>query len=395
MEPNDEFSYGREADPVTIAGMLLVILFVSVVGFNVLSGLTAGEEAVALAETPTAPDLPTANPSVTWPAFVFEPAATEPVNPVPTQPPTEAPANTQEQRTDGVIALPTITPHATMTPLPPTAIPTIVPTPQPKTEQVSEPQSGDRLGDWQPPVILPTPIPGGDYAARVPILMYHYVSHPPADADKYRLDLSTRPEQLREQLTFLQNNGYTTVSLYDVALAISNQAILPPNPVVLTFDDGHLDNYWNAFPLLVEFGMTATFFVITDLPDIQHPDYMSWSMIEEMAAAGMDIEIHTKSHRDMTSLKRETVINEVLGSQEIIAWHTKRFPRFIAYPGGSYGAETVEILREETDVWGAVSTEYGYTHEYRERFTMKRVRMRYTTTLGEFAALLVGETAFD
>lgn len=94
--------------------------------------------------------------------------------------------------------------------------------------------------------------------------MYHYVSTPPDDADIYRRDLSTEPEMFRQQMAYLAENGFTPIDFYDLSLAIVNKSTLPDKPVILTFDDGYLDNYQNAFPVLQEYGFTGTFFIITD-----------------------------------------------------------------------------------------------------------------------------------
>jgi hypothetical protein len=109
----------------------------------------------------------------------------------------------------------------------------------------------------------------------VPILMYHYVSNPPDDADVYRLDLSVAPSHFRQQMQYLADHHYNVVSLYDVDLALRWGAPLPPRPVVLTFDDGYRDAFSEAFPVLEEFGYTATFFVITARLDQGHPENLT------------------------------------------------------------------------------------------------------------------------
>ncbi len=136
--------------------------------------------------------------------------------------------------------------------------------------------------------------------------------------------------------------------------------------------------------------MVGTFFVITDLPDIEHPDYMSWPMIEEMAAAGMHIEIHTKSHRNMAERDEEFLVEEIAGSQEIIAFHTGTLPRFIAYPGGTYDDTTIEVVRD-LDLWGALTTKHGYTHDYQDRYELRRVRIRNSTTVTFFSEWIEGD----
>ena len=232
---------------------------------------------------------------------------------------------------------------------------------------------------------VPLPTPSGAYSwtLRVPILMYHYISVPPEDADIYRTDLSVTPENFREQMATLAENGYTPIDLYQLSAAIAAKSELPEKPVILTFDDGYLDNYENAFPILQELGFTGTFFILTDLIDQGAEGYATWEQLEEMAAAGMRIESHTKSHPDLSEMDRDGVISQASGSQETIAAHIGYTPRYLCYPSGRYTEEIMQILAE-LDFWGAVTTQGGTWHGFEDRYEWSRQRMRYDTTLAEF-----------
>jgi peptidoglycan/xylan/chitin deacetylase (PgdA/CDA1 family) len=242
-----------------------------------------------------------------------------------------------------------------------------------------------------PPVhaSVPLPTPSGTYSwtLRVPILMYHYISEPPPGADIYRTDLSVSPDNFRQQMTFLAENGYTPIDLYQLSAAITAKIELPEKPVILTFDDGYLDNYENAFPILQEFGFTSTFFVITDYADQGAEGYANWEQLQEMTAAGMRIESHTKNHPDLTEKDRDSIIFQVLGSQETIAAHIGYTPRYLCYPGGRYNEEIKQILAE-LDMWGAVTTQGGTWHGFEERYEWARQRMRNDTTMEEFIRLV-------
>jgi peptidoglycan/xylan/chitin deacetylase (PgdA/CDA1 family) len=237
------------------------------------------------------------------------------------------------------------------------------------------------------PAPLPTPFENYSFTLKVPILMYHYISQPPDDADEYRLDLSTTPDNFRAQLQFLVDNGYETIDLYDLSLAIVDKIDLPEKPVIITLDDGYRDNYEYAFPILEEFGFEATFFVVTEFVDQGNSNYMDWAMIEEMAKAGNRIEPHSKTHPDLTRHDRDFVIWEVLGSAETISAHVGYRPRYFAYPGGRYDDDVKELVAE-LDFWGAVTTEDGLWHGFEDRFNWPRIRIRLTTAIEEFSNLL-------
>lgn len=287
--------------------------------------------------------------------------------------------------------LPPIVATSTSSPTPPatatsTATATASPTLGPSLTPSNTPPPTDTPTATKPPP-LPTPIGAYSLTVRVPILMYHYVSEPPEDADEYRTDLSVPPQQFREQLQYLKDNGFTTIDLYDLSLAVTARKALPEKPVILTFDDGYLDNYQNAFPLLREFGFTGTFFIVTEFVDNQAPAYMSWPMIEEMAAAGMRMENHSKTHADMTTQSPDGLIWQIRGAQETLTAHLGYTPRFFCYPGGRYDEDTIAML-QELDIWGAVTTAGGKWHGFDDRFEWSRLRLRYTTDLPTFAALV-------
>lgn len=269
-------------------------------------------------------------------------------------------------------------PSATATPLPsPTAIPTATPTQTPAPDYTPTPLPTPTTAVW------PTPFNEISRTVRVPILMYHYVSTPPEDADKYRIDLSVEPALLRQQLTYLAENGFTAIDLYDLSLAISNKRALPDKPIILTFDDGYIDNYENAYPLLEEFGFQGTFFVITDFVDQNHPAYMSWDMLRELHAAGHRIESHTLNHPDLSQMSREGMYGQIAGAQQAIAEQIGHTPRYLCYPGGRYDETTIEVL-QELDLWGAVTTQGGRWHGFEDRYEWRRVRISYDTNMEDF-----------
>ncbi len=224
---------------------------------------------------------------------------------------------------------------------------------------------------------------------RVPILMYHYVSQPPPDADRYRRDLSVTPAQFAEQLGWLRANGFTTIHLDDLLAALNFGAPLPERPVILTFDDGYADAYEYAFPLLVEYGMVGTFFVITETLDAAAPGYLTWDQARAMATTGMSIQSHSRSHPDLTDdCNHDCLVWQLMGSVETIEAQIGTRPRFFCYPGGRYDAAVLAML-EQIGIEAAVTTHSGTLHTNDHRLELKRARMRGTTTLTNFAWMLL------
>jgi peptidoglycan/xylan/chitin deacetylase (PgdA/CDA1 family) len=244
--------------------------------------------------------------------------------------------------------------------------PTLTPTPTPLVKPQPDAQAARRI-------------------AHVPVLMYHYISAPPPNADRYRLDLSMRPETFEAQLKYLKDNGYTTISLYDLYNHLATGAALPPKPIALTFDDGHRDAYEVAFPLLQRYGMTGTFFIVTDFINYGDPDYLTWDMVQAMSQAGMSIESHTRTHIDLRGQSYEKLIWEILGPIEAITAHTGMRPRFFCYPSGSNDADVLRVLAS-VDTWAAVTTQYGASYQMSNVMAWPRIRIPGSTTPAQFAA---------
>jgi peptidoglycan/xylan/chitin deacetylase (PgdA/CDA1 family) len=152
-------------------------------------------------------------------------------------------------------------------------------------------------------------------ASKVPIVAYHSVADPHDHVFGF---LSLEIALFERQLRYLQRNGFQTVTLYDVHAYLRDGAPLPPKAIALTLDDGYLDNWVHAFPLLKRYSMKATIFVPTDFVDpydgcrptlddvwagrIDQRDlewwgHLSWPELRTMQASGLvDVQSHTRTH---------------------------------------------------------------------------------------------------
>ncbi len=82
--------------------------------------------------------------------------------------------------------------------------------------------------------------------APVPILMYHYIHPDPGPDDPVGQGLSVSPELFADPLAYLAEQGYSTITMAELADAWQGRRSLPSKPIVLTFDDGYRDFYTNA-----------------------------------------------------------------------------------------------------------------------------------------------------
>ncbi len=221
----------------------------------------------------------------------------------------------------------------------------------------------------------------------VPILMYHYVSPLPEDADAIRTELTIHPQLFREHVRFLIQEGYSIISLYEIYNALSVGANLPQHPIVLTFDDGYADHFEYVFPVLQEFNVSGTFFVITDFIDQRNPNHLTWEQAQEMIDGGMFIEAHTKTHPNLSERDLNFLVYQILGSIESIEENTGQRPAMFAYPAGRYDNNTLNVL-SSTDIQLAVTTQRGIYHTLDERLELSRLRISGNMSVAGLANIL-------
>ncbi len=93
-------------------------------------------------------------------------------------------------------------------------------------------------------------------AKAVPVLMYHHVSPNPGL-------VTVSPATFRHHMKTIAEAGYTTISADDFLGFLLKRLDLPEKSVLITFDDGFLDNYVHAYPVLRELGLKSTLFAVT------------------------------------------------------------------------------------------------------------------------------------
>ena len=178
------------------------------------------------------------------------------------------------------------------------------------------------------------------------ILMYHHVCPPeavpsvkaPLEGWQYCLS----PKEFRHQLTVLQRSGWKFVSLADYVGTLSQSPIRWPIASV-TFDDGWMDNYDYAFPILSELQIPSTVFVVSgEMAGVPKDRRMSPIHLRELHGIGVEIGAHSQSHPNLTRLTAEELHKELYGSRCDLEAVVGRSVRFLAYPGGRFNKAVVE-----------------------------------------------------
>lgn len=247
-------------------------------------------------------------------------------------------------------------------------------------QEASAEQAAPVFGELSFPAGNTTPV-----AVKVPVLMYHHVGDPPAGADELRRGLTVGGADFAAQMDYLKQAGYQPVSMRQLFEALYYGGQLPEKPVLLTLDDGYLDNYTVAAPILGEHGFTATFYIITGM--VGQPEYMNWEQVVELERRGMEIGSHTVSHPDLSSLAAANLATEVGGSAAALAGALGHPVYWFCYPAGRYDDGVIEELRQAGYLL-ATTTEPGETHQSDAPFMLPRYRVRPDTGVEGVAELV-------
>jgi peptidoglycan/xylan/chitin deacetylase (PgdA/CDA1 family) len=220
--------------------------------------------------------------------------------------------------------VPTHTPEPTQT-----ATPTLQPLPTTAVLEVSP-----------TPTALPMPkmVMQGPGDITCPILLYHRIAVPQKESPYF-----VTPDEFRAQMQALKDWGYTPILPSQLVDAIRNGALLPERPVVISFDDGDITVYTEAYPIMKELGFVGVNYLVANY--INAEGYMSVDQLKELSAAGWEVGSHTMSHRDLTApgdtnwqlYQSRVTLEELLGVE---------VPT-LAYPYG-ISNENVESLARDT-----------------------------------------------
>ena len=206
-------------------------------------------------------------------------------------------------------------------------------------------------------------------AGKIPILMYHSVADEDESAVRPYYRISITPPQFLQQMAWLHEKGYRSVSLGSAVELLKTGRSSLDRTVVITFDDGYRNFCDHAFPALGRFGFTATMFLptafISDRPLVfNRRECMTWADVREMQQRGMSFGSHTESHPQLHGLDWGSIRGEILRSRQTIEDKTGSLVDSFAYPYAfpqtdkAFKANLRKILEESGYRYG-VCTQIG------------------------------------
>lgn len=205
---------------------------------------------------------------------------------------------------------------------------------------------------------------------KIPILMYHHLEHNKATST------TISPEKFREHMIALKNNGFQTITDYQLHDFLKKGTPLPYNPILITFDDGYKSNYIYAYPILKELDMTATVNLITSrvvdeknkYPDefpkfswdeiinsqdvftfqshTHNSHYKELNMQNKPSAVTIEKKLLTNGKLETDKQFKERLLNDFITSKKLIEKRIGKEVITLAYPYGEFSEDTIEIAKQ-------------------------------------------------
>jgi peptidoglycan/xylan/chitin deacetylase (PgdA/CDA1 family) len=270
------------------------------------------------------------------------------------------------------IATPSIVPAETitLTPVPPTPIPPTG-TPFPSPTSTATPTT----------VLI---FQSGTITC--PILLYHRIAEP-LSSNSINARYYTTPADFEWQMQALKDWGYATIPMSLFVDTITMGAVLPPRPIVISFDDGDESVFEIAYPIMQKFGYTGILYLVGNYVGAQ--GYMDTSQINEMTSNGWEIGSHSMSHPHLPADHDQIYFEaghsiRFLSSE--IGVDVEGIDTF-AYPFGEIDSFVVTKIAEY-GYSAAVGLGTQYAHNLDTLYYLSRIEVRNGTDLAAFAALL-------
>jgi len=229
-------------------------------------------------------------------------------------------------------------------------------------------------------------------------LMYHSIVPDFCDDPA---QMTTPVGLFRDQMAFLAVNGYRVADATEVVEQLRKRNPIPPKTVVITFDDGYVDNLHLALPVLQAHGFPATVFLVTAALDgrLEHvqtgwgAEYLRWEQALEMLATGLiGIGCHSATHRKLRGLESEMLRAETQEAKRRLEERLGRPVELFAYPFGAYDSwdSRVRAAVELAGFSGAFTTIFGANPAGTDCLLLKRSRVSWCEGVREFDLLLRG-----
>jgi peptidoglycan/xylan/chitin deacetylase (PgdA/CDA1 family) len=231
--------------------------------------------------------------------------------------------------------------------------------------------------------------------------MYHHINPHRGDT------VTVSPETFATQMESLVREGIRTLTVRELLAFLDGEYLPPARSVLITFDDGWLDNYLYAFPVLKNLGMKAAFFLVSDRvhaasatpcplpPTVPNHETskvllasglagevaLSWQLVDEMRFTGLaEFHPHSASHRPCDELSPQELERELHESRRVIQEHLGEISPCFCWPYGKWSASACDAAIN-MGYRGLFTIEPGLVYRSTCPFAIPRFEVREDTNL--------------
>ena len=231
----------------------------------------------------------------------------------------------------------------------------------------------------------------------IPILMYHSISI--SGNAKFK-PFTVAPERFAQQMAYLYEHAYTPMTVSQLIQARTQATLLPPKPLVLTFDDGLADFYTAALPILQRYQFGATLYLATAYINETsrwlrhegegHRPMLTWDQVRDVQRAGIECGGHTHTHPQLDVLGRASAYEEITRCKQLLEEQLAQPVLSFAYPFGYYTRLTQQLVRD-AGYQSACAVKHTMSTNTTDAFALTRLMVSAHMHLHDFAALLSGQ----
>ena len=221
----------------------------------------------------------------------------------------------------------------------------------------------------------------------IPILMYHYIDDIPVPS-------AIHPDLFRKEMAFIKKNC-NPITIGDLIEYVEGQKTLPNNSVLITFDDGTADFYYNAFPIIKRLNIPVVLYITTGyiasyMPSLSHNwkyKMLSWDEIMEISQyKNIEIGSHSVTHQRFNLISNDKIKHEVVKSKDILEKNIGRSVIHFSYPKGYTNREIIKIIKD-AGYKTAVTSDNGYVRVGDDLYALKRIWINKYQSFNDFISI--------
>lgn len=233
------------------------------------------------------------------------------------------------------------------------------------------------------------------------IIVFAYHKVVPAEIkEKYNKDdpwIDTT-ERFEEQMKYLYDNGYTTISMDEYEQWRENKKDFPLKTVMITIDDGDIETYYEMMPILKKYNLKATYFMIgekvedTSLKyDSSQKQFLGIDLINKIEEEYPNLEI--QSHSYGMHNRNDNVPYVMSMSKDEISDDFDKM-KFLdtdvyCYPYGVHNDTILEVLEEKKYRMAFKLDKSGISTRDDQKYLIQRVGINYDTSFASFKKWLL------